>query len=92
VARQRVSNAGTFSLRSARATEPHLVDFWITTSTDKERDVLRQAPETYQQFCNALRMAGYPQDGVSRVHFRIESQETVDRDYGGSWREAAEMP
>jgi len=26
------------------------------------------------------------------VHFGIQSQETVDRDYGGSWNEASEMP
>ena len=35
---------------------------------------------------------GYPADAVPFVHFRIESQETVDRDYGGSWVEESEMP
>jgi hypothetical protein len=68
------------------------VDFWIKTSTDSERDFLRQAPETYQQFCQALLISGYPQDAISLVHFRIESQETVDREYGGSWRQATEGP
>jgi hypothetical protein len=66
--------------------------FLIATPTDNERDLLRQAPDTHQQFCDALLRAGYPQEAVSGVHFRIESQETVDRDYGGSWDEATEMP
>ncbi len=92
VARQRVPNAGTFSVHGATAINPENVGFWITTSTDNERDLLRQAPETYEQFCDALMRAGYPQDAVPRVHFRIESQETVDRDYGGRWGEATEMP
>ncbi len=92
VARQRVPNAGTFSIQGATATSPRYVNFWITTATDMERDLLRQAPDTYQQFCDALLRAGYPQDAVPGVHFRIESQETVDRDYGGSWSEASQMP
>ena len=92
VAQQRVPNAGTFSIQGATAINPSYVDFWITTATDKERDLLARDAEIYNQFCEALLKAGYPQDAASRVHFRIQSQETVDREYGGSWREAAEMP
>jgi hypothetical protein len=92
VARQRVPNAGTFSLQGATAIDPGNVDFWITTATDKERDLLCQDPDIYKEFGNAILRAGFPQDAVSRVHFRIQSQETVDREYGGRWREATEMP
>jgi hypothetical protein len=36
--------------------------------------------------------AGYPPAIVPFFKFRIESEETVDRDHGGSWAEADEMP
>ena len=36
--------------------------------------------------------AGCPTDTVPVVHFAVESQETVDRDYGGSWNERNRMP
>lgn len=35
---------------------------------------------------------GYPPAVVPFVKFRSESEETVDRDYGGNWAEANEMP
>jgi len=92
VARERLPNAGVFSRQGATAINPRYVDFWITTATDKERDLLCQDPEIYRQFCSALLRSGYPQDAVSSVHFRIQSQETVDREYGGCWSEAIEMP
>jgi hypothetical protein len=91
VARQRVPNAGAFSRQGATAINPGYVDFLDYDYTDKERDLLCQDPEIYSQFCNALLKTSYPQDAVSRVHFRIQSQETVDREYGGHWREATEM-
>jgi hypothetical protein len=56
-----------------------------------ERDRMRAEPNLHQQLCNALVQAGYPSDAVPNVHFRFESQETVDRDYGGSWQEEGEM-
>jgi len=71
---------------------PARSSFRIAVATDGVRDRMRNGPELYQQFCGALLRAGYPEDAVPFVHFRIESQETVDRDYGGSWAEEAEMP
>jgi hypothetical protein len=53
---------------------------------------MRAEPNLYQQFCDALILVGYPTEATPHVHFRIESQETVDRDYGGSWQEESEMP
>lgn len=92
IARQRIPKAEVFSHVGATAMNPGHVAFCITTATDKERDLLCQDPEVYQQFRNALLRAGYPQDTVPVVHFSIESQETVDRDYGGSWSERTQMP
>jgi hypothetical protein len=82
---------GCEGLQSRGATPWHL-SFRVATTTDKERDRMRGEPNLYQQFCNALIQAGYPSDVIPSVHFRIESQETVDRDYGGSWQEENEMP
>ena len=71
---------------------PEHSSFRISVSTDQIRDQMRKEPELYQQLCSALLRSGYPEDAVPFVHFRIESQETVDRDYGGRWTEEAEMP
>ena len=92
VARQRIPKAEVFTHEGANALNPGHLAFCITTATDKERDLLCEDPEIYQQFRNALLRAGYPQDTVPVVHFGIESQETVDRDYGGSWSERTQMP
>lgn len=92
VARKRVPNANIFSVQEATAIDSRLVDFWITTDTDKERDLLAADPEIYIHFCDALARAGYPPSAITGVHFRIQSQETVDREYGGRWREATSMP
>jgi hypothetical protein len=89
IARHHCADAKAF--RRQGATPRHL-SFRIATTTDKERDRMRAEPNLHQQFCNALVRAGYPSDAVPNVKFRIESQETVGRDYGGSWQEEGEMP
>jgi hypothetical protein len=75
-----------------RGAIPWHLSFLIATSTDKERDALRSEPNLYQQFCDGLDHAGFPADAIPSVGFRIESQETVERDYGGNWQEESEMP
>jgi hypothetical protein len=92
VARQRIPDAEVYSSQGATAISAGYLSFCIRTDTDKQRDLLRQDPDIHRQFRDALIRAGYPQDTDSVVHFGIESQETVDRDYGGSWHEASQMP
>lgn len=92
VARKRIPGADVFSHQGATAINPAYLAFCVTTTTDKERDLLSHDTEIYREFCDALKRAGYPEDAIPRVHFGIESQETVDRDYGGRWRERIEMP
>jgi hypothetical protein len=53
---------------------------------------MRGESQLYQQLSGVLLHVGYPADAVPFVHFRIESQETVDRDYGGSWVDESELP
>jgi len=81
-----------FSQQGATRIDPRHLAIWITTKTDTERDRLRSDQTLHQQLCDSMLLVGYSSDAVPLVHFVIESQETVDRDYGGSWREAAEMP
>jgi hypothetical protein len=92
VARQRIPNAQVYSSQGATAISAGHLSFCIRTDTDKERDLLRQDPDIHRQFRDALIRAGYPKETHPVVHFSIESQETVDRDYGGSWDEASQMP
>jgi len=58
---------------------------WVTTATDPERDQLQQREGLREQFCTALRQSGYPASDLPFVQFVFESQETVDRDFKGSW-------
>ena len=46
---------------------------------------MRTTPELTSEFRRALSVAGYPPDAIVEVGFAFESQQTVDRDYGGNW-------
>lgn len=91
-ARRRIRNAEVLSKQGATKINPGHLSFCVKTDTDKERDVLSRDPEIYRDFRAALATAGYPTDTDPVVRFGIQSQETVDRDYGGNWDEAAEKP
>jgi hypothetical protein len=81
--------AKVFKLRGRPVRQPV---FCIETATDQQRDRMIQESNLYGRFCDAARDAGFPQDVIPTIHFRVESRETLDRDYGGSWWEAMEMP
>lgn len=91
-ARRRFANARVFSRQGATRISPGHLAFCILTDTDEQRDRLRQDPKIYEDFRDALIKAGYPVNTNPAVHLGIQSQETVDREYGGSWQEASEMP
>jgi hypothetical protein len=92
VARKRVATAEVVSRQGATKISPGHLSFGIRTRTDRERDILCQDPDIHKEFRDALVKAGYPAETHPVVHFGIQSQETVDRDYGCSWYEASEMP
>jgi len=62
--------------------EPFAFRVWLATATDAERDALATAADVEGRVREAARRTGLADlyDGV-----RIESQETVDRDYAGNW-------
>ena len=92
VARQRIPNPEVISKQGATRISPGYLSFCIKTQTDRERDVLVQDPQLITDFRNALAKAGYPVQTNPVVHLGVQSQETVDRDYGGSWWEAGQYP
>jgi hypothetical protein len=92
IVRQRCPQAQVFKKEGATWIDPALLAIYIATKTDNERDRLRLDHSLIEELRSALLAVGYPASSVPFVHFFIESQETVDRDYGGSWHEAMEMP
>src|SRR5579864_5336885 len=58
---------------------------WIRTSTDGERTILQQDTNLVDQFRAILAGVGYPGTDIRLVQFVFESQETVDRQFGGKW-------
>lgn len=89
IARRYCSTAKAFRWSGSRLGQPSLC---VEVATDQQRDRVVQEPNLYQQFRDALYAAGYPANVVPSIHFRVESRETINRKYGGSWSEAMEMP
>jgi hypothetical protein len=89
ITRRYCPSAKAFRWRGSRLGQPL---FCVEVVTDEQRDRIVEESSLYQQFQDALNAAGYPASVVPSIHFRIESRETLDRKYGGSWWEAMEMP
>src|SRR5882672_6509875 len=89
VARSYCPTAEAFKCPASPIGQP---SFCIEISTDQQRDRILHDPNLYRKFCDAARDAGFPPDIIPRIRFRVESRETLDRDHGGSWWEAMEMP
>jgi len=88
----RCPGAEVFSIHGATNVDPRHLSFSIRTGTDQERDQLSADPLVYKELCGALHRARYPAAAIPFVHFVIQSQETVDRKFGGRWHEAMEYP
>ena len=89
VAQMYCPTAKAFKWRSSPSEQP---SFCIEIPTDEQRNRILQDPDSHRKFRDAARDAGFPPDIISRIRFRVESRETLDRDYGGNWWEAMEMP
>lgn len=57
----------------------------IEVQTDAERDVLSNDRAFMAGLRQSLVDVNYPIEGREGAHFGIASQETVDRDFQGSW-------
>lgn len=58
---------------------------WLVTATDAEKAEVAKRGLLRAEVLAALREAGVQSDLVEQTHITVESQETVDRDYEGSW-------
>ena len=87
MARQRVPTADVISMQGATSISPRYLSFSIKTTTDRERDLLRNDPEIINDFRKALRVARYPEEAIELVKLGVESQETIDREHAGNWNE-----
>jgi hypothetical protein len=81
IVRRRLSSA---EVTTWSGKEVHPV-FWIKTGNDEERDQLSTDSSLTEDFRTALLQADYPAVDVPLAQYVVESQETVDRDYAGSW-------
>jgi hypothetical protein len=84
IVRGHCPNAKVFHF-GATNVNPRYLAIWIALKTDAERDLLQPDSHLQQQFRDALVEAGYPSSAVPSIVFTFESQETVDRDFKGSW-------
>lgn len=58
--------------------------YWIAVITDREKSELAHL-DLEAQMRGMLLEAGYPPEEAARACLAIESDETVNRDYGGNW-------
>lgn len=63
--------------------EPFDSFVWLGTSTDNERDALLDVPDLHELVRDAVQPSGFDLSLIRGV--TAQSQETVDRDYEGSW-------
>ena len=75
----RVSSFGATSI------DPRHLCICIDVNSDDERNRLYEDQALIDQLRQALIACGYPEGSVPLVSFSVESQETVDRDFGGNW-------
>lgn len=58
---------------------------WLVTERDSERDHLMESGEMRDTVLRSLRKAGVREGLVQGAGVTVESQETVDREFAGSW-------
>jgi hypothetical protein len=85
----RLANVRVFSTPGASWIKIERIDFVIATDTEKQAESLRRDyPTIYPQLCEAMIRVGYSATAIPLLRFPVWSQETVDRENAGSWREA----
>ncbi|MBN2083632.1 MAG: hypothetical protein JW748_00310 [Anaerolineales bacterium] len=65
---------------------PAFLVFWVCVRSDKERDRLKRDAALRKMLRKSLDNNHYPEEGRDGVVIDFESQETVNRKYGGDWQ------
>jgi hypothetical protein len=76
---------GVTAVRSMPQVGNSWLGVWLQTTGDEERDRLLSNPRTVPWIRELLVASGYPVVEASITAVTIQSQETVDRSYDGSW-------
>ena len=58
---------------------------WLCTATDKQRDGLSRVNPHLEEVRSILLSAGFTPKQLTGLSTTAQSQETVERDYEGSW-------
>ena len=58
---------------------------WLCTQSDDARDTLTLEPDLQEAMDGALKRAGMAATEVAASSYVTQSQETVDRDFEGTW-------
>ena len=61
------------------------VEPWLVTASDAAADAVRDHPGLHERVVTLLRSAGLAEQDLADLRVEVQSQETVDRDYEGSW-------
>lgn len=64
---------------------PRHVGIWFITILDAERDAILAEGQLTRLIQASLREVDYPAEAIPHICGTVESQETVDRVYGGRW-------
>ena len=64
---------------------PFSVHVWLVTATDAERDALGSSDPSLDEVTSAVLASGFPAEHATIDGTVAQSQETVDREYEGSW-------
>jgi len=65
--------------------DPRHLAIWIKTEFDAERDAILAEGKLTKLIQENLRRMDYPAEAIPHICGTAESQETVDRDWGGRW-------
>lgn len=64
---------------------PRHVGIWFMTNLDAARDAILAEGKLTRLIQASFRKVNYPAEAVLHISRTVESQETVDRVYGGRW-------
>ena len=71
----------------ANIIHPSFLVYWVSVQTDKERERLKSDKNLMKRLHKIVIDQKYPEEGREQVKINFESQETIDRDWGGNWFE-----